>query len=71
MFLNRESILFGTTTQLLIKPQLLINSRRADISMLDNIKLVISTDNYIDSIPVTKNFTNLKFDAKEELAVSF
>jgi len=71
MFLNQESILMGTTTQLVIRPQLLVNGRTADVSLVKNISLVISTDNYIESIPVTKNFTNLQFNHDHELTVDF
>jgi hypothetical protein len=39
--------------------------------MLKNVKLVLTTFNYIENIPVTKTFENLSFINDQELSVSF
>jgi hypothetical protein len=70
-YLHQESILVGASTNIIIRAQLLINGRRTTLSMLKNVKLVLTTFNYIDSIPVTKTFENLSFINDQELSVSF
>ena len=39
--------------------------------MLKNVKVVLTTFNYIDNIPVTKNFQDLSFINDQELSVTF
>jgi hypothetical protein len=39
--------------------------------MLKNVKIVLTTFNYIDNVPVTKTFQDLNFVNDQELSVSF
>lgn len=39
--------------------------------MIKNVKVVLTTFNYIDNIPVTKTFSDLSFINDQELAISF
>ena len=71
MFVHQESILLGTSTKLVVRPQLYINGRKANVNLVRNIKIVVTTNNYIDKIPVTKNFGGLKFENGKELTISF
>lgn len=61
----------GSSTSILIRPKLLINGSKANLKMLKNCKAVLSITNYIDDIPVTKNFDSLTFTNDRELAVQF
>jgi hypothetical protein len=54
-----------------IRPQLLINGRQASLAQLKNCKATISTVNYIDNIPITKNFDNLKIEDDRETIIDF
>jgi len=69
--LNQESILMRTSTQLVVRPQLYVNGRSVDVKMLKNVKLAITTLNYIDKVPLVKNFSSLKFNNDAELTVQF
>jgi len=70
-FLNGEQILVGNSAQIIIRPQLLINGRQASLAQLKNTTASISTINYIDNIPITKNFDNLKIEDDRELIIDF
>lgn len=59
--LNSESILIGSKASVIIKPQLQINSRLASNELIKHAKVTLTTTSYIDSIPVSKNFENIKF----------
>ena len=39
--------------------------------MLKNVKLTITTNNYIDGIPITRNYEGLSFEEGKELSVQF
>ena len=52
----------GSTTQIVISSILHVNGVKASLKVLKNVKVVISTENYIEKIPVNKIFTGLKFD---------
>ena len=52
-YLNEESVLVGSTAQILISPFLTINQRRANLSLLQNITATVRTEDFIDSIPTT------------------
>jgi hypothetical protein len=54
-----------------VKGQLNINGRRTNLSLLKNVKIVLTTNNYIDNLPVTKTFGNLSFDNDKELSITF
>jgi hypothetical protein len=64
-------MLVGSSTSILIRPKLLINGSKANLKMLKNCKAVLRITNYIDDIPVTKNFDSLTFTNDRELAVQF
>ena len=70
-FLNGEQILVGNSAQIVIRPKLLINGRQTSLSMLKNCRATISTVNYIDNIPITKNFDNLKVEDDREIVIDF
>ena len=70
-FLNGEQILVGNSAQIVIRPQLLINGRQASLAQLKNVKATISTVNYIDNIPITKNFDNMKIEDDRETVIDF
>ena len=69
--LNSESILIGNKASVLIKPQLQINSRLASNELVKNAKVSLTTTSYIDSIPVTKNFENIKFQNGRDCILDF
>jgi len=54
-------VLVGSSTNVIVRAQLLLNGRKAALNMLKNVKIVLTTYNYIDNIPVTKTFQNLSF----------
>jgi len=54
-----------------VRPSLLINGRQASLDLLKNSKLVLTTRNYTEKIPVTKTFENLKFQNNKETIVEF
>jgi len=70
-YLHYGSVLVGSTTNVIVKGQLNINGRRANLSLLKNVKLVLTTHNYIDNLPVTKTFSNLSFENEKELSITF
>ena len=70
-FLLPESFIEMKKASILIRPQLFVNNRPADINLLKNIQCVLSTSNYVDKIPSSKSFDNLELDSKKELVISF
>jgi hypothetical protein len=64
-------VLVGASTSVVVKASLNINGRRAQLSLLKNVKLVLTTYNYIDNLPVTKTFSNLQLANDKELLVTF
>jgi hypothetical protein len=70
-FLNGEQILIGNSAQIVVRPQLLINGRHTSLTQLKNVKATISTTNYIDNIPITKNFDNMKMEDDRETVIDF
>lgn len=70
-YLHAGSVLVGANTSVVVKGQLNINGRRAQLNLLKNIKLTLTTYNYIDNLPVTKTFSNLSFSQDKELSVTF
>lgn len=59
-FLNEESVLVGSTVTILMTPMLQINGRKAELSLLQNIVAKVKTEDFIDGIPTTQTFSNLK-----------
>ncbi len=70
-YLHSGSVLVGSSTSVVVKASLNINGRRAQLNLLKNVKLVLTTYNYIDNLPVTKTFSNLQFSNDKELQVTF
>ena len=70
-FLNDESVLVGSSTQIVVKPHLTINDRIADVKMLKNSKLVVQTSNYIDGVPITRNYDGLSFENHQLCTIPF
>ena len=69
--MSGEQLILGNNAQVLISPRLFINERQASLSLLKNCRVTLTTKNYIDSIPVTKVFEDLKFVDGEELPLDF
>ena len=61
----------GNNAQVVISPRLTINDRDANISLLKNVNVQLTTINYIDSIPVTKKMEGLNLIDGQELIVEF
>lgn len=70
-FMLPESFIMGNKASLLMRPQLLINGRKADMKLLENVRCVIYTSNYTEEIPSTKSYTDLKPSETQELLVTF
>lgn len=70
-FLPQGATLVGTNTSVLIRGDLRINGRMANLNLLKKVKVVLSTVSFIDNMPVTKTFQNLAFDNDKDLAVTF
>jgi hypothetical protein len=64
-------MLVGSSTSIVIRPKLLINGRQANLKMLKNSKAELRITNYVDDIPVTKNFDQLNFTNEKEVTVQF
>ena len=71
ILLNNESIIMGQKAQILFRPSLLVNNRTANTELLKNSKITLTTSNYIENIPVTKTFENVKFKNNEEFTIEF
>lgn len=69
MAIHPESILIGNKASIMIKPCLKINDRLANVELLKNTKITLTTNNYIEKIPVTKTFENIKFKNNKELII--
>lgn len=59
IYLNPESILIGNNAQVIVKPSLSINGRQASVALIKNAKITLTTNSYIDNIPISKTFENL------------
>ena len=68
---NSESILIGNKAELMVKPVLKINNRQTGVELLKNTVITLTTTNYIDNIPVTKKFEDIKFKNNKELVLDF
>ena len=66
-----ESIIMGNKATIIIRPNLLINGRKADLNLLKEVKCTLATSNFIDDIPVTKVYDKLKINANNEILISF
>lgn len=71
IFVNPESILIGNKANVLIRPTLRINDRITNVELLTHSKITLTTNNYIDRIPVTKTYDDLKFKNNGELIIDF
>ncbi len=69
IYLNAESVIVGSSTTIVIKPSLTINGRAADPKMLKNTKVTVQTSNYIDSVPITRNYDGLSFAKNSECTI--
>lgn len=70
-YLLTESVIMGEKGTILIRPQLFVNDRIAELSLLKNIKCILYTTDYIDGIPATKTYPGLKLAEDKELIVEF
>ena len=70
-YLNEESVLVGSTASILINPTLKIHGRSASLSLIQNLVVTVKTEDFIEQIPTTQSFKNLKFSEKSDVKVSF
>jgi hypothetical protein len=70
-YILNESLLVGSSAQVIVKPKLNINGRKTQIKQLRNSVIELQTDNYIDNLPQTRKFTNVQFEDNGEYVVSF
>ena len=59
--MSDEAFVVGNKAKLLVRPALYLNFRQADLRLLKNVVITISTFNSIDSVPTTKRFENIEF----------
>jgi len=69
--LHPDSMVMRGKATILVRPQLYINNQTADITLLQNAKVIITSQNYTDSIPVTKIFDEFKLVPNKEIELSF
>ena len=69
--LHPESVLMGKKATILLRPNILVNGRKAELTMLKNCKVELYSVNFIDNIPITQSFTNLRVSPSEEIEVKF
>ena len=70
-FVDGEQLIMGNNAQVIISPQLYINDRSASLTLLKNVNVSLTTQNYIDSIPVTKKMDGINLVDGQELTVEF
>lgn len=70
-FMLPESFITGNVCTIAISPQLLLNDRTVDISLMKNIHCVLKTSNCVDGITSTKDYNNLSISANKELLIQF
>ncbi len=70
-FLLPESVLMGQKASILVRPQLLLNGRAADLSLLRNIKCMLYTTTFEEKLPHTKEFPGLALSPAQEIVLSF
>ena len=58
--LSDEAFLVGNKAKLLIRPALFLNKQPADLRLLKNISVSVSSMSSLDSVPTTKRFENLE-----------
>jgi hypothetical protein len=62
----------GNLAKILIKPTLILNERElADIRLLENTKITLSTLNQVDNISISKTYEDIKFSDSEEYELEF
>lgn len=71
MNLNHEEVLLGQNASVLIRPSLFISGRTASLELLKNVRVTLTTTNFTDKVPVTKNFENLTVLNSKEVVVDF
>jgi len=71
IYLSSESLLIGNKAEVVVRPFLTVNQREAQLEVLKNTKITLTTLNYIDQIPVTKTFENVKFKQGVETVLDF
>jgi hypothetical protein len=69
--LNPESVLVGNNASILVKPVLTVNERPASADLLKKSKITLTTHSYVDNIPISKTFEDLKFNNNKELIIDF
>jgi hypothetical protein len=62
----------GNLAKILIKPTLILNDRElADIRLLENTKITLSTLNQVDNISISKSYEDVKLSDSEEYELEF
>lgn len=70
-YLHGGSVLIGSNSSIVIKGAMEVNGRPCKLNLLRNVKVTLSTFNYIDKLPATKTFNDLKFENDKELVINF
>jgi len=70
-YLLPESVIMGKVATIIVRPHLMINGRTTSLALLENIKCMLNTANYIEGIPATKTFNNLRLTDNGELIIKF
>jgi hypothetical protein len=63
--------LVGQEAQVLVRPRLLINGRKASVGLLKNCTVTLTIHDYLDSPEISRTFQNLTFKDAEETVISF
>lgn len=70
-FVLNESLIMGTEAKILVRPVLKVNDRPCTLRALKDILIKVTTTSYIDNIPITKLFEDLKINDNNEILLSF
>jgi len=66
-----ESVLVGSEAQILIRPKLTINGKKASVKMLKNVKIKLTTSDFIKNSRNSKTYEGLKFQDNQETTINF
>lgn len=62
----------GNVAKILVKPHLTLNNReQADLRLLEDTKITMTTFNEVDNITTSKEIENVKLNEREEYEIEF
>ena len=70
-FVIGESLIMGNEAKILVRPILKVNERICTLKALKNTVIKVTTISFIDHIPVTKIFEDLKITDNNEIVLNF